>query len=61
MLTSTEVTNDHTGRLSRGNKGSGGSPDDGGCDLGTNEDTQNADGVGGKHADDGEGEGQVLV
>lgn len=33
-----------------------GLPDDGGCDLSTNEDAQNADPVGGKHADDGEGE-----
>lgn len=35
--------------------------DDSGCDLGTNEDAQNADRVGGKHADDGEGEGEVLI
>lgn len=57
MLIFPDVTNNHTGRLLHGNKGSSGLPDDGGCDLGTNEDAQNADGVGGKHADDGEGEG----
>lgn len=34
-----------------------GLPDDSRCNLGTNENAQNADRVGGKHADDGEGEG----
>lgn len=32
-------------------------PDDSWGNLSTNEDAQNADRVGGKHADDGEGEG----
>lgn len=34
-----------------------GLPDDSGCDLSTNEDAQNADRVGGKHSNDGKGEG----
>lgn len=38
-----------------------GLPDDSGCDLSTEEDAQVADCVGGKHADDGEGDGEVLI
>lgn len=36
-------------------------PDHSGCDLSTEEDAQVADGVGGKHANDGEGNGEVLI
>lgn len=36
-------------------------PDDSGGDLGAEEDAQVADGVGGEHANDGEGDGEVLV
>lgn len=36
-------------------------PDHSGCDLSTEEDAQVADGVGGKHANDGEGNGKVLI
>lgn len=37
-----------------------GSPDDSGGDLSAEEDAQVADSVGGEHADDGEGDGEVL-
>lgn len=37
------------------------SPDDGGGDFGTEEDAQVADGVGGEHADDGEGNREVPI
>lgn len=40
---------------------SAGLPDHSGCDLSTEEDAQVADGVGGKHANDGEGNGEVLI
>lgn len=36
-------------------------PDHSGCDLSTEEDAQVADCVGGEHADDGEGDGEVLI
>lgn len=36
-------------------------PDDSGGNLGAEEDAQVADGVGGEHANDGEGDGEVLV
>lgn len=36
-------------------------PDHSGCDLSTEEDAQVADCVGGKHADDGEGDGELLI
>lgn len=40
---------------------SAGLPNDSGCDLCTEEDAQVADCVGGKHADDGEGDREVLI
>lgn len=36
-------------------------PDHSGCDLSAEEDAQVADCVGGKHADDGEGDREVLI
>lgn len=36
-------------------------PDHSGCDLSTEEDAQIADCVGGEHANDGEGHGEVLI
>lgn len=36
-------------------------PDNGGCDLSTEEDAQVADGMGREHPDDGEGDGEILL
>lgn len=36
-------------------------PDHSGCDLSTEKDAQVADCVGGEHADDGKGDGKVLI
>lgn len=38
-----------------------GLPDHSGCDLSTEEDAQVADCLGREHADDGEGDGEVLI